>query len=55
MNQGVGYPLKRKTKEGTTVEWKEENSKLRIQLLPFSYLEREEEAKRLFEEFNEKN
>lgn len=55
MNQGVGYPLKRKTKEGTTVEWKEENSKLRIQLLPYSYLEREEEAKKLFEGFNKKN
>lgn len=42
MRLGSGYPLKRKEKNGEKVTWKpEENGLLRVQLLPYSYLDLE--------------
>jgi deoxycytidylate deaminase len=38
---GSGYPVRRKDEEGHAVEWKPEGSRLRIQMLPASYLELE--------------
>ncbi|MFH0702447.1 MAG: anti-phage dCTP deaminase [bacterium] len=51
MKFGSGYSLKRKEKDGSTVEWKEESAKLRIQLLPLSYLEREIKGTAVFNKF----
>lgn len=47
MNLGSGYTLNRKTGEGSAVEWKQSNGRLRMQMLPCSYLEREELAANL--------
>ena len=41
MTLGSGYDLQRKGSGGKVVEWSEEESKLRVPLLPYSYLERE--------------
>ncbi|WP_081042086.1 anti-phage dCTP deaminase [Pseudomonas putida] len=40
-NLGSGYPVIRKTDEGQTVDWTEADAKLRTQMLPCSYIERE--------------
>lgn len=48
MRLGSGYPLKRKDDEGQIVEWKQETSRLRIQMLPCSYVELELIASSLF-------
>ena len=45
---GSGYSLKRKTEEGKTCDWKPEDSKLRLQMLPVSYLELELLASEMF-------
>jgi len=41
MSLGSGYPLIRKQENGEKYEWKTESAKLRIQMLPCSYIERE--------------
>ncbi|QKZ06786.1 anti-phage dCTP deaminase [Pseudomonas eucalypticola] len=41
---GSGYPIKRKTSDGQIVDWCESDAKLRTQLLPCSYMEREDLA-----------
>ena len=41
MNLGSGYPLKRKAKGGKVAEWSEEKSRLRVPMLPYSYIDRE--------------
>lgn len=41
MDLGIGYPLRRKKKDGTTQDWERADSRLRMQLLPCSYIERE--------------
>lgn len=41
VNIGAGYEIIRKTKDGKPVEWKEEEARLRMQMLPISYIERE--------------
>jgi len=47
---GAGYPLKRKDDDGLVIPWElNQNSKLRVQMLPGSYLELESEAKIRFE------
>lgn len=43
-NLGSGYPIKRKTSDGQIVDWRESDAKLRTQLLPCSYIEREDLA-----------
>ncbi|WP_236209853.1 anti-phage dCTP deaminase [Pseudomonas tohonis] len=40
-NLGSGYPVIRKTNDGQTVDWTESTAKLRTQMLPCSYIERE--------------
>lgn len=55
MNSGSGYPIKRKNKNGAVVDWSEENGRLRMQMLPCSYLERETLAANLVKEYLEKN
>ena len=51
MNFGSGYPLKRKNKDGTSIEWDKDNGRLRMQMLPCSYLEREKLAANLLNEY----
>jgi deoxycytidylate deaminase len=47
---GAGYELKRKNSDGLVIDWKLSNtSKLRLQMLPGSYLDLEREAKDQFE------
>jgi deoxycytidylate deaminase len=47
---GAGYELKRKNSDGLVIDWKLSNSsKLRVQMLPGSYLDLEQEAKQQFE------
>jgi hypothetical protein len=49
MNLGNGNNLKRKNIDGETVNWNAESSKLRVQMLPCSYIELEAlAAKNLF-------
>lgn len=48
MKLGSGYPLKRKDAEGQVVKWKQESSKMRIQMLPCSYAELELIASSMF-------
>ncbi|MDF5948990.1 deaminase [Pseudomonas aeruginosa] len=40
-NLGSGYPITRKTDDGQKVDWMEADAKLRTQMLPCSYMERE--------------
>jgi len=40
-NLGSGYPIVRKTDQGEIIDWKESDAKLRTQMLPCSYMERE--------------
>lgn len=41
MTLGIGYKLKRKYSDGNVVKWTRRNGRLRIQMLPSSYIERE--------------
>ncbi|MFD0707957.1 anti-phage dCTP deaminase [Photorhabdus akhurstii] len=43
-NIGVGYKIKRKDKEGKAVKWDRRDGKLRMQMLPLSYIEREAQS-----------
>ena len=47
---GSGYPLKRKDDAGHTIEWIPEDGRLRLQMLPFSYLDLEFKASDVFNE-----
>jgi hypothetical protein len=51
---GTGIPLKRKDDAGKVVSWNPESSKLRIQMLPASYLDLEKLAASLFQTFKKK-
>lgn len=48
MKLGSGHPMRRKNKDGTTLEWSPETAKLRIQMLPASYLDLELIAAKIF-------
>jgi deoxycytidylate deaminase len=48
MRLGSGYPLKRKDNDGQVVQWTPEGARLRIQMLPASYVELELVASSLF-------
>lgn len=50
MRLGSGYALQRKDGEGQVLDWKQEGSKLRIQMLPCSYIELELIASSMFNE-----
>jgi deoxycytidylate deaminase len=45
---GSGYPLKRKDADGNALEWKPEHGRLRLQMLPVSYLDLELVASDMF-------
>ena len=47
---GAGYELKRKNNDGLVIDWNLSNSsRLRVQMLPGSYLDLEQEAREQFE------
>jgi len=48
MNLGTGNKLKRKNKDGSTLEWKKSFAKLRVALLPESYRQIEKTAAAIF-------
>lgn len=48
MKLGSGYPLKRKERDGRKLEWVPENGRLRLQMLPASYLDLEFVASDMF-------
>jgi hypothetical protein len=54
MQLGSGYSLQRKDSEGQMLDWKPEGSKLRIQMLPCSYVELEILASSLFNGFRKR-
>ncbi|QBQ14528.1 cytidine deaminase [Pseudomonas sp. SXM-1] len=54
-NLGSGYPVARKTDHGETIDWKENDAKLRTQMLPCSYMERETIAAALLSRYIEEN
>lgn len=54
MRLGDGYPLNRKSKDGYTVEWKPETSRMRLQMRPYSYLELETIASAMFAQYRDK-
>lgn len=41
VNLGSGYEISRKDKQGKPIEWHEETARVRMQMLPTSYIERE--------------
>ena len=43
-NLGSGYPIVRKEEDGTTAKWDQHESRLRMQMLPTSYIDRETNA-----------
>lgn len=49
MNLGAGNKLKRKNKDGSTLEWKRTDAKIRVALLPESYRQVEKAAASMFE------
>jgi deoxycytidylate deaminase len=49
MNLGSGYALERKDESGTKIDWQPENARLRLQMLPGSYLDLEVAAGKIFE------
>lgn len=49
MSLGAGNKLKRKNKDGSTVDWDKDNATIRVALLPKSYIEVEENASKIFE------
>ena len=53
-NLGSGYPIRRKEDDGSTAEWDPHNSRLRMQMLPTSYIERETAAAAELKEILEK-
>ncbi|WP_341962019.1 anti-phage dCTP deaminase [Pseudomonas sp. RC10] len=52
-NLGSGYPVTRKSADGLTVDWDESDAKLRTQMLPCSYMERETIAANLLSRYIE--
>ncbi len=48
MNLGAGSKIKRKTKDGATLDWSKDEAKLRVPLLPESYWEVEKTAIEIF-------
>lgn len=48
MSLGVGNKLKRKDNDGLTISWKQENARIRVALLPKSYLDVEGKAAEIF-------
>ncbi len=50
-NLGSGYPIIRKTADGQKVAWSEATAKLRTQMLPCSYMERESIAASLLDAY----
>ncbi len=50
MKMGSGYPKKRKDENGKKINWSQDIGKLRIQMLPCSYIEKEILACKLFRE-----
>lgn len=50
MRLGSGSSMKRKDDEGQTLDWKENNAQLRLQMLPHSYLQLEQKASARFDE-----
>ncbi len=54
MRLGSGYPLTRKDADGRALDWKPEQGKLRIQMLPCSYIELELVASDLFNQCRER-
>jgi deoxycytidylate deaminase len=55
MNFGSGYPMRRKDEEGHIVDWKPENSKLRMQLIPSSYIDLEWMAAFIFNRYRKED
>ena len=53
INNGAGYPIQRKDTNGEIVKWEQKEAKLRLQMLPASYLEREALAARLLDGYLE--
>lgn len=49
MGAGAGSKLKRKNKDGTIIEWDKDSAKLRVTLLPESYLEVEKSTISIYE------
>lgn len=47
---GSGYPLQRKSSDGSVLTWVPADGKLRTPMLPWTYIDREMKAARLFEE-----
>lgn len=52
-NLGSGYPVIRKSDDGQALDWSEHDAKLRTQMLPCSYIERETIAANLLSKYLE--
>jgi len=50
MNLGLGNKLIRKSKDGSTVDWEKNSARLRVSLIPESYIGIEEEAAKVFDD-----
>lgn len=54
-NLGSGYPVIRKSEDGQALDWNESDAKLRTQMLPCSYIERETIAATLLSRYLEES
>jgi len=54
-NLGSGYPVTRKSEDGQALDWNESDAKLRTQMLPCSYIERETIAATLLSRYLEES
>jgi len=53
MRLSAGFEIERKNKDGVILDWKFEQSNVRMQMLPCSYLEKETRATQKFAEYKE--
>lgn len=53
MRLSAGFEIERKNKDGAILDWKFEQSNVRMQMLPCSYLEKETRATQKFAEYKE--
>ena len=54
MSLSSGYEIKRKNNLGKVVKWEAKDSKIRLQMTPYTYLDKETLANELYEELKRK-
>jgi deoxycytidylate deaminase len=55
MDLSSGYAIKRKRKDGRVLDWRPEEARLRMQMLPYSYLDKEVNASDRFYQYKQED